>query len=98
MNIYQVATEVQLNVTFYNVALNLPADPTTVALFIEDPLGNVVEQPSSQIVRTGTGTYYYNFLPPEPGIWVYKWQGSGSSVIATSRDTRFLVKGSALVA
>ena len=99
MNRYEIDTLIQLNVTFYNVAANLPADPTTVALFIEDPNQNVTQVPSNQITRTGTGAYFYNFLPSGPGEWVYKWQGSGiSSVIATSRDTRFFVRGSALVA
>jgi hypothetical protein len=97
MNTYQVETLLQLNVTFYDVSLNLPADPTTVALFIEDPNGNVTEVATNLIVRTGVGTYYSDFLPTMPGEWTYKWQGSGSSVIATSKDTRFFIQGSALV-
>jgi hypothetical protein len=97
MNIYQIDTLLQLNVTFYDVALNLPADPSSVALFVEDPNGVVTEIASNLIVRTGIGTYYSDFLPPMPGRWTYKWQGSGSSVIATSPDTHFFVKGSALV-
>ncbi len=98
MNIYQVDTLLQLNVTFYNTALNQPADPEFVALFIEDPNGNVSQIPGNLIVRAGTGQYFSDFLPPGPGEWVYKWQGTGNSVVATSRDTRFFVKGSALVA
>lgn len=97
MNVYQVETLIQLNVTFYNVALNVPADPTSVALFVEDPSGNVSQIDPLQIVRTGVGTYYCDYLPPSPGRWTYKWQGSGTSVIATSRDTCFFVKASELV-
>lgn len=98
MNVYQVATLIQLTVTFYDVASNMAADPTTVALFVEDPSGNVTEIASDLIVRTGVGAYYSLFLPSSPGLWTYKWQGSGNTVIATSPDTRFMVKGSALVA
>jgi hypothetical protein len=98
MNEYQIDTLIQLNVTFYNVALNVPADPQNVALFIEDPFGNVTSVGPTTITRTGVGTYFYDFLPSGPGVWTYKWQGSGTtSVVATSRDTRFLVKGSELV-
>lgn len=97
MNVYQVDTIVQLNVTFYNVALNLPADPTAVALFTEAPDGTVSQVPANQIVRTGTGTYYCDFLPNGPGLWKYKWQGSGSTVVATSRDTPFFVQASQLI-
>lgn len=96
MNVYQVETLIQLNVVFYNTALNLPADPTAVALFVEDPNANVIPIASNLIVRTGTGAYYYDFLPTIAGEWRYKWQGTGN-VVATSRDTKFYVKGSELV-
>ncbi len=96
MNVYQVDTLIQLNVVFYNTALNQPADPQSVSLFVEDPDGNVVEQDPSQIVRTDVGAYYLNFLPPSPGQWTYKWQGKGN-VVATSRDTCFMVAASELV-
>lgn len=93
---YQVDTLLQLSVVFYNVALNAPADPTSVALFVEDPTGAVTEIDALLIVRTGTGAYYSNFLPPSPGWWTYKWQGTGN-VVATSKDKRFLVQASELV-
>lgn len=96
-NVYEVDTLIQLNVTFYNTQLNLPADPTTVALFVEDPSGNVTQIPSNLITRTGVGTYYSDFMPSGPGEWTYKWQGSGTSVLATSPDTSFFVRASALI-
>lgn len=96
MNVYQVDTTIQLNVTFYNTALNQPADPTAVSLFVESPAGIVSQIPSNLISRSGTGAYSSEFLPTSPGLWVYKWQGTGN-VTASSRDTRFLVKGSELI-
>lgn len=104
-NIYQVDTLIQLNVTFLNVPTNMPADPTAVSLFISDPSGNETEVTYNPgpIVRTGVGVYYYQFTPtPTPpattaaGTWTYKWQGTGA-VIATSRDTNFLVQASDLI-
>lgn len=94
VNRYQEQTLIQLSVIFYNVALNLPADPSTASLFVEDPSGNVTQIASGNIVRTGVGTYYSNFFPTGPGLWKYKWQGSGTSVQATSPDTAFFVVAS----
>lgn len=96
MNVYQVDTVLQIDVTFYDVASNIPADPTTVALFVEDPSGNVTEVPTGQITRSGVGAYSVMFLPPAVGQWKYKWQGTGS-VAATSPDKRFFVQASDLI-
>jgi hypothetical protein len=96
MNEYQVDTQIQLNGYFFNVLLNVPADPTTVSLFVEDPTGNVTEIASDLIFRVSTGVYYSLVLPSGPGVWKYKWQGVGN-VQATSPDTCFLVKASSLV-
>jgi hypothetical protein len=93
---YQIDTLIQLNVVFFNVQLNQPADPVTVSLFVEDPSGTITEIASNLIVRTGVGSYYSNFLPTGPGVWTYKWQGTGN-VIATSKDKSFLVQASDLV-
>jgi hypothetical protein len=98
MNEYQVDTQIQLNGTFYNVGLNVLADPSTISLFIEDPSVNVTEYTLgvNPIVKTGVGTYFMLFVPPSPGEWTYQWQGTGN-VIATSRPTRFFVRASALI-
>ena len=96
INTYQIETLIQINGAFFNVALNLPADPTSVALYLEDPNNNVTTVNPALIVRTGIGTYYYNFLPTSAGLWTYKWQGTGN-VVCSSRDTQFFVQGSALL-
>lgn len=96
MNVYQIETVIQLNVIFYNTALNAPADPTAVSLFVEDPTGVVTQIASNVISRSGVGAYSADFLPYMPGCWVYKWQGTGN-VMASSRDTRFMVRGSELI-
>lgn len=98
MNMYQIDTQIQLNGKFYNVAANVPADPTTTTLYVEDPSGNVTEYgPGTPIVRTSVGVYYMLFVPSGPGEWTYQWQGTGA-VIATSPATKFFVKASDLIA
>lgn len=99
--IYPIDTLVQMNVTFYDVARQLPADPFEVLLFVQDPSGNVVQLPSplypnSPIVKQGIGKYYCDFLPYAPGRWKYKWRGLINGVVATSKDTAFIVVGSNL--
>jgi hypothetical protein len=98
-NVYDVDTAIQVNVTFLNVALNQPADPSAVTLYVEDPSGTITTQgwPSGSIVRTGVGLFNFIFVPSGPGCWKYKWQGVGA-VIATSRDTQFFVRASDLIA
>jgi hypothetical protein len=101
MNRYEIDTQVQVNVTFLAVSINVPpvpADPSGVALFISDPDGNETQvgYDPGPVQRTGIGLYFYTFVPSGPGEWTYKWQGTGN-VIATSRDTRFFVKASSLI-
>ena len=96
ITVYQVDTMIQINATFYNVAANQVVDPTTVALLLLDPNNVEITVNPALIVRTGVGQYYYNFLPPSPGLWTYKWQGIGDA-ICSSRDIQFFVQGSALL-
>lgn len=98
MDDYEIDTQIETTVTFLNVGLNVPADPTAVTLFILDPLGNEtsVAYNPGPITRSGIGVYGYVFVPSSPGVWTYKWQGVGA-VIATSRDRRFFVRASSLI-
>lgn len=100
MNFYEIDTQMQISATFMNIALNIPADPVTITLFLLDPLGNetsvVYPGPSTPIQRTGVGLYSYLFIPNSVGTWTYKWQGVGN-VFATSRDTKFTVRASNLI-
>ena len=85
-------TLVQLSAVFYSVPLNVTADPATVLLWVEDPLGNVARVTS--VVRSGVGYYSALFMPTSPGLWKYKWQGAGVIVQATSPDATFFVRSS----
>lgn len=98
MNIYPVNTLIQLNVTFLGFFTNAPIDPSAVNVFIQDPSGNETEfSYPGPVSRTSTGIYFYQFVPNATGKWTYKWQGTGA-VVASSPDTCFVVKLSALLA
>lgn len=95
---YKGNTLIQIGTTFYNTQLNIPADPFTAAAYVMDPLGNVTQIPSNQIVRSGIGVYSSNFMPTSPGQWFYNWIGSGpTSVQATTGDVPFFVEASQLI-
>ena len=95
ITVYQIDTLIQINASFYNVAADQLVDPTNLALYLLDPENNETAVNPELFVRTGIGEYYYNFLPPSPGLWTYKWQGTGD-ITVTSRDARFYVEGSEL--
>ena len=94
---YEIDTSIQLNGVFENVALGVPADPTTITLYVQDPTGatDVIGAPA--ITRSDVGLYSYAFVPSVSGIWVYKWQGVGT-VVATTPDTMFIVNSSFVIA
>lgn len=95
-NVYPNETEVILTGLFYQGTT--PADPTTINLFLQDPSGNVTEYtyPTTGMSRSSEGAYAYSFTPSGPGVWAYKWQGTGA-VVATSFDRSFMVLASALL-
>lgn len=97
MNFYPVDTLVQVNGSFLIATSGVPIDPTAVTLFIMSP-SNVITSVTypGDIQRSGTGAYYYQFTPSGPGRWTYTWQGTGA-VVASSFDTSFVVKASALI-
>jgi hypothetical protein len=67
-------------------------------LFVIDPTGAQTTQvwPGGNIIRDSLGHFHYIITPAISGNWTYKWQGTGA-VVATSPDTTFTVKSSALI-
>lgn len=94
---YEIDTSVQLSGLFENVALGVPADPTTVTLYVQDPTGATAVIGTPAITRSDVGSYSYTFTPAVSGIWVYKWQGVGT-VVATTPDAMFIVNPSFVIA
>ena len=91
MNVYDVDTRIQTNVAFLDWLTQTPIDPTAINLFVSLPDGTTTEYAyPATITRTGDGTYTCQFILTEVGIWVYKWQGTGTAEVS-SPDTRMLV-------
>lgn len=92
MNQYEIDTLIQLTAQFDLLATKTPVDPNAVILYIENPKGKhtTLSYGSSNISKTSTGVYGYRLLLDEPGIWIYKWRGTGG-VEVTSPDVEVRV-------
>lgn len=96
---YNLATRVRLSNVFTDKSTTpeVPADPTTVTLYVKSPAGVVTEYAyPADLIRTGVGLYQFDFTPDATGTWRYKWQGQGDLEV-TSVDILFRVAESEVV-
>lgn len=80
MNRYIVGQTFRLYCDFYSLAGAL-ADPTTVALTVQDPSGAQTEYTlaGGGVVKESTGIFYREITAAAPvGTWVYQWLGAGA--------------------
>lgn len=63
-------------------------DPTTITLHVIDPDGNVetFTYADSQVLRSGAGRYYYDYLLDEPQTWYYIWIGTGACAAVDKQE------------
>lgn len=67
-------------------------DPTTIALYVEDPNGveTVYTYALGQLTKSGTGVYYKSLQVITPGTWYYRFVTTGA-VADTTIDYQFYV-------
>jgi len=67
-------------------------DPTTIALSVTDPSGNVdaYTYALSQVTRDATGKYSKALTADEAGEWATTWTGTGACAASSTR--RFAVR------
>lgn len=82
MNTYPLGNTVPLSVVFRDVTTLVPVDPTKVLLRVGDPSGVEVDYVAGDIVRKDIGVYEVAIMPRLPGIWGYRWEGTGAIVAA----------------
>lgn len=85
INKYLIGNLVRLSVQFLDFQKN-PIDPTFVTLLIRNPDYTDVdyEYGSSNITRTGTGTYYFDLPLEQMDYYNWEWAASGNVVAATA--------------
>lgn len=78
MNTYDIGTESQFSGTFKDETGAL-VDPSSVLIRIKSPNGAVgVFSPT----RASIGVYTYNVTLDQYGYWYYRFEGTGSLVVA----------------
>ena len=81
MNQYTANTLIQMSVAV-TTATGAPISPTTLTLRIETPDG-VIADHTADIINTGIGTNYANFLAVQVGLHQYEWTGTGAAQVCT---------------
>lgn len=80
-------SEVVTTCTFTDVLTGSNADPSTVTLTVESPIGDTVYTygSDSEVTKSATGIYVGRFPLLYVGQWHYKWRGTGDVVGASFR-------------
>lgn len=94
MNSYDVGDQVRLTVTISD-ADGRTVDPTVLACLYRDPAGVVTELTYGEdeaLTRDDQGSYYVDLVANRPGVWVYRWECSGTVTAAT--EGQFTVRRS----
>lgn len=94
-NTYDVGDQIELSVVF-TTAEGAAADPTVVTVQIKDPAGNVTTLEygeSEQVERDETGVYLLDLVADQPGVWAYRWAGTGA--LTAAAEGTFNVRRSA---
>jgi len=80
VSVYQKGDLVRVSATFTDVDGNA-IDPDTVAINVTSPDGvtDAVDYASSpsELIRTATGSYYYQVDADQVGDWHYAWVSTG---------------------
>lgn len=92
-----LGSQVRLTGTFTNLLTGLPADPTTVTLYVEQPGAATVTPYTTLngVVKDSVGVYHYDLLLNLSGTWWWAWVGVGA-IVAAQPDTEIIVGNSRL--
>lgn len=91
-NQYDIGDVVRISAAFKNMAKVL-VDPTTITLEIKNPSGTIITwvyDVDPEVIRTGAGVYYADYLIEKSGIHYFKWFGTGD--VTAAEEWQFFVK------
>lgn len=80
MNIYDLGDDIVLELPL--TVDGVPTDPADLLLTITPPSGSVVLRhwPSPlEIIRVGTGSFRFDYLPSVAGLYAYEWSATGAA-------------------
>ena len=84
---YKLGNIRQLGITFYSdAAKTTPADPTAIVFKLISPGETAATSytygTDAEVVKTGTGVYYFNLTLATDGDYKYSWNGTGAVTYA----------------
>lgn len=89
-NSYQIGDAVRVSTsTVFTDASSTAFDPDVVRGKFKDPSGNVttyVYGSDNELVKDGTGDYYFDVSVDEAGTWYYRIEGESSAGAAQGAD------------
>jgi len=95
-NSYLPGNAVTLQGVFTNALTGALADPTVVTCRTRDPARTAVVYAGVAVTRVSLGVYSVTINPVLPGIWYYRFEGTGAVIAAT--EYKFEVKPSVFTA
>lgn len=87
MDSYAPGNTILLEGTITDTTSGLKVDPTTVTCVVRPPNGPVI---NPAVTRKGLGEYSAEVNASVPGIWAYRFVGTGAS--ATAQEGAFFVR------
>lgn len=90
---FDIGNVIRLKVVFTDID-GSAVDPTDVQLNVRLYGGDVETFTfgNGQVQRQATGIYYYDYTPSQPGLYYYRYIGSGDAVAAG--DSTFSISSS----
>ena len=86
---YNIGDLLRLQATFTSLT-GTKVDPTTIILKVKNPAGTITTYTyPTNIVRSSTGVYYYDYSVLASGVHYFNWAGSGAFTAAD--ENQFLV-------
>jgi hypothetical protein len=85
MNTYPLGNAITLSATFTVASTGSLGDPSIVKLRIKDPLNVETDYTGGVLSHPSTGVFQYVLTPAIPGVWKYRWEGTGTLVAASER-------------
>ena len=82
-SVYQIGDQLRLSVSFTD-ANNAAVDPTTIALAVLEPdaTSTAYTYALDQVIKSTTGTYYYDLTVSQAGRHYYRWLAGGAYIAA----------------
>ncbi len=97
IKVYETGALIRAAGAFTDVDGVTAIDPTTITIRFIDPAGTATAWlfgTDSEVIRDSVGNYHADIPVSLPGVWRYRWEGTGAAIAAGEgqfrvQDSRF---------